>query len=230
MSEANPFMAMILETNSFVGEAENIQDGMKPLPEQQAWSPGDTAILASANTALETDFVVVKGLEPIEYEETYPDWMERTLMEDHVLCEIFSRQDTEKSIGWVHRLKLLPIKKYRYDELHTWRKKGFPDDIPEWILKIYREYTDRLSDQAPDKVPVAITCPFCGKRNVEMVVTRHLTWTCRAGTMKYQGEMRHLPVNDPVMSSEHQAILRCMDCHKEATMTDEEWVLPDISN
>ena len=223
-------MVMILEANSFVGEAENIQAKIQPLPEQQSWGPGDVGILASANTALEGDFTVVKALEPIEYEETYPDWMERVLMHEHVLCEIFSRQDTDISIGWVHRLKILPIKQYRMRELRRWRKDGFPDEIPEWILKIYRDYTDRLSDQAPDKVPVAITCPNCGKRNVEMVVTRKLTWTARAGLMDYEGEKRHLPVNDPKMDSEHHAILRCMDCGKKATMTDEEWVLPDISN
>jgi hypothetical protein len=230
MSETNPFMAMILEHNSFVGESEHVEADIQPLPEQIAWGTGDVALLASANTPLEADFTVVKGLDPALHEETYPDWEERVLLKDHVLCEIFSREDTELSMGWVHRLKLLPVKKYRYRELNRWRKKGFPEEVPEWVLKIYRAYTDRLAETAPDKVPVAITCPFCHKRNVEMIVTRTLTWTCRAGLMEYQGEVRHLPVADPEMESSHVAILRCMDCGKEASMTDDEWVLPNISN
>lgn len=230
MSEANPFMVMILEHQSFVGESETVEADIHPLPEQQLWGPGDTAILASANTQLEQDFTIVKGLEPIEYEEEFPDWQERMQLRDHVLVELFSRSDPEKSVGWVHRLKLLPIKKYRYDELHSWRKKGFPDDPPEWVMKIYRTYTDRLAELAPDKVPVAVTCPACGKRNVEMVVTRTLEWTARAGFMMYQGSERHLPVADPQMTSRHVAQLRCTDCGQVADMTDDEWVLPDISN
>ena len=230
MSEPNPFMAMILDHQSFVGESEGVEADIFPLPEQQSWGVGDSAILASANTPLEQDFTIVKGLDPHDHTEDYPDWEERMQLRDHVLVEIFSRYDTEKSIGWVHRLKLLPIKKYRYDELHTWRKKGFPDDPPEWVMKIYREYTDRLAELAPDKVPVAVTCPNCKKRNVELVVTRTLEWTARAGLMKYQGTERHLPVADPVMTSSHVAILRCMDCKHVADMTDDEWVLPDISN
>lgn len=230
MSEMNPFMAMILEHSSFVSEAENVEATIRPLPEQQAFGVGDVAILASANTALEQDFTVVKGLEPIEHEETFPDWQERVLMHDHVLVELFSREDPEFSVGWVHRLKLLPIKQYRYKELRSWRKNGFPDDVPEWIMKYYREYTDKLAEQAPDKVPVAIVCEKCGKRNVELVVTRRLTWTARTGLLKYNGEMRHVPINDPEMTSTHVARLVCADCKAQAELTDDEWVLPDISN
>ena len=230
MSETNPFMAMILEHNSFVGPSEEVQAHIEPLPEQQAFGAGDIAIVASANTALEGDFTVAKGLDPIEYEEIFPDWQDRVLMKDHVLCEFFSREDTEFSIGWVHRLKLLPVKRYRYRELRSWRKTGFPDELPEWVLKYYRAYTDALAAQAPDKVPVAITCPNCHQRNVELVVTRTLEWTCRAGLMVYEGEQRHLPVAEPDLTSHHVAILRCIDCKQEADLTDEEWVLPNISN
>ena len=142
MSEMNPFMAMILEHNSFVGPAEEVQAQITPLPEQQAFGEGDIALVASANTPLEDDFTVVKGLDPIHYEETFPDWQERVLLNDHVLCEIFSREDTEFSIGWVHRLKLLPVKKYRYRELKQWRKNGLPRRVagvgPEVLPVLHR--------------------------------------------------------------------------------------------
>jgi hypothetical protein len=170
-------------------------------------------------------------LDPILYEETYPDWQDRVLLKDHVLVELFSCEDPEFSVGWVHRLKLMPIKKYRYRELRSWRKNGFPESVPEWVMKYYREYTDKIAEQAPDKVPVAITCPKCGKRNVELVVTRRLTWTARAGLMKYNGEMmRHVPVNDPEMESSHDARLVCVDCENSVDLSDDEWVLPNISN
>lgn len=231
MSEAmNPFMAMLLMNSSFVGESEEVEAAIQPLPEQLAFQPGDAAILASANTKLESDFTVVKGIDPTLHEEEYPDWQERDMLNDHVLVELFSREDTDFTIGWVHRLKLLPIKQYRYKELRRWRKNGFPDDPPEWVMKIYREYTDRLSELLPNKVPVAVTCPYCKKRNVELVVTRTLEWRARAGLMQYEGAERHLPVHDPEMTSKHHAELHCIDCGKMADLTDDEWVLPDISN
>ena len=102
--------------------------------------------------------------------------------------------------------------------------------MPEWVLKYYRSYTDALSDRAPDKVPVAITCPNCHRRNVELKVTRTLEWTCRAGLMMYQGAKRHLPVAEPEMTSHHVAQLICMDCKFVGELDDEEWVLPNISN
>lgn len=230
MSEVNPFMAMILGHSSFVGPAEDVQEKIVPLPEQQALGEGDIALVASANTPLEGDFTVARVLEPIQYESTFPDWQDRMLLSDHVLCEFFSREDTEFSIGWVHRLKLLPIKKYRYRELRRWRKQGFPDELPEWVLKYYRAYTDKMAEQSPETVPVAVTCPNCQKRNVELKVVRTLTWTARAGLMKYDGEMRFLPVNEPTMDSEHVAQLICTDCGHVGDMEDSEWVLPDISN
>lgn len=223
-------MAMILEHNSFVGPAEDVQASIEPLPEQQEFGEGDVAIVASANTPLEDDFTVVKGLDPTQYAEMFPDWEERMMLTDHVLCEVFSREDTEPSIGWVHRLKLLPVKKYRYREFRSWRKNGFPEELPEWVLKYYRTYTDALADRAPDKVPVAITCPNCHKRNVQLKVVRTLTWEARAGLMEYKGEMRHLPVSEPEASSSHIAQLICMDCGHIGEMDDQEWVLPDISN
>jgi hypothetical protein len=230
MSEINPFMMIMLEQNNFVGAAEEVQNNMSPLPEQQTFGEGSIAILASANTALEGDFTIARGLDPADHEETFPDWEERVLLRDHVLVELFSRQDPEFSIGWVHRLKLLPVKKYRYRELKQWRRKGFPDEPPEWVLKIYRDYTDRLSEQAPGQVPVAVTCPRCHKRNVELVVTRTLKWTGRAGLMEVNGLKRHLPVNDVSNSSEHVAQLICKDCKLVGDLTDDEWILPDISN
>ena len=232
MSEpgANPFMVMILEHNNFVSDAEVVEADIIPLDEQQAFGPGDAALLASSNAPLEADFTVVRGLDPVKHTEDFPDWEERMQLRDHVLVELFSRADPELSMGWVHRLKLMPIRPYRYAELHAWRKKGFPEEPPQWVMNIYRKFTDKLSEQAPDKVPVAITCPNCKKRNVELQVTRRLVYTGRAGVMKFDGEERHVPINDPDMNSSHTAILRCMDCHTTADLTDDEWLLPNISN
>jgi hypothetical protein len=230
MSEANPFMVMILEHNNFVSEAQEVEAQITPLDDQLNFGVGDVAILASSNAPLEADFTVVKGLDPANYAETFPDWEERMTFNAHVLCEIFSRADTELSIGWVHRLKLLPIKQYRYKELKTWRKKGFPEDPPEWVMKIFRNYTDQLAERAPDKVPVAVTCSACGKRNVELVVVRRLEYRGRAGLMRQGEDERHVTLHDPETTSTHQAKLVCSDCLVETRLGDDSWVLPNVSN
>jgi len=228
MSE-HPLMALLLDHNSFLGEAESVENEIMPLDEQLNFTTGDVAILAAANTGLEQDFAVVRAVDAEQHAETWPDWEER-LLKSFVLCEIFSRSDPEISLGWVNRIKLLPIKQYRYKELKSWRKKGFPDDPPEWIMKYYRKYTDALSERAPNVVPRAVTCPHCGKRNVELVVTRRLEYKGRAGLMKLPAGERHVPITDPDVTSSHVAILRCSDCKATADLTDDEWELPNISN
>lgn len=229
MSEQHPLMAMLLNNNSFLGASESVEDTIMPLDEQLNFGPGDAAILASANTGLEQDFAVVRGVDPEQHAETWPDWEER-LLKSFVLCEIFSRSDPDISLGWINRVKLLPIKAYRYKDLRRWRKNGFPDDMPEWIMACYRKYTDALSERAPNVVPRAVTCPKCGKRNVELVVTRRLEYRGRAGLMQRGEGERNVPITDPELTSTHVAILRCQDCKATADLTDDEWELPNISN
>lgn len=232
MSEANPIMVMIFEHNNFVSESEEVEAEIQPLDEQQAFGPGDAAILASSNAPLEQDFTVARGIDPEKYTETYADWdQQERMVRDHVLCEFFSRADSEISVGWVHRLKLLPVKNYRYKEMRRWRKNGWPDEPPEWVMKLYRLYTDQLAERAPNRVPVAIACPSCKKRNVDLVVTRRLVYSGRAGLMKIGDQERHVPIEDvSEPTSSHSAKLVCRDCKADADLTDDEWLLPDISN
>lgn len=229
MSEAHPLMSLLLESHSFLGAAESVENNIMPLDEQLNFGPGDGALLASANTPLEQDFAVVRGVDPAKHAETWPDWEERT-MNSYVLCEIFSKTDPVISLGWISRVKILPIKAYRYKELRSWRKKGFPDDVPDWVLAYYRRYTDELSERAPEVVPRAVTCPHCGKRNVQLVVVRRLEYRGRAGSVKFGEGERHVPLTDPDLRDTHTAQLICPDCQARADLVDDEWELPDISN
>lgn len=227
MSEMHPFMAMLLEHNSFVGAAESVEEEIMPLPEQLDFGPNSTAIVAMANTMLEQDFTVVKGLEPADYAEKFPDWQERMELRDHVLCEIFSREDDQLTIGWVHRLKLLPIKEYRYKTCRGWRKNGFPDELPPWVMNLYQAYTDALSTKAPDKVPHQVSCPECGSREVDIVVVRRIEYRAPAGVVEHEGEEKFVPLRQPEESDSHVARLVCTSCEASASMDDEEWKLPN---
>src|SRR5215831_2501824 len=95
---------------------------------------------------------------------------------DHVLCEHFSRMDQELTHGWFHRLKLLPMPKYRYKEARRWLKNGFPEQPPDWSHKIYEKYTDQLAAAAPLKVPKTAECPSCHSRQVNIKVIRTVTF------------------------------------------------------
>lgn len=228
--DEHPVMALMLEHNSFVGRAVKVEDEITPLPNQLDFGPHSTAIVAMANTMLEQEFTVVRGLEPADHAEVYPDWEERMVRRDHVLCESFSRRDNTITIGWFHRLKLIPIPSYRYKECRSWRKNGFPDELPPWVQNLYRGYSDALSARAPDKVPRQVTCPECGERKVELVVTRRLTYKAMAGQVESEGKDKFVPLAQPDEDSHHVAQLRCPDCEATADLNDEDWYLPGISN
>lgn len=228
MSEMNPLMAMLLGQASFVGPSEAVEDEVQPIDAQYRFGPGDAAILAQANTPLEHDFVVVKCLDASKYSETYPDWEER-LMNSFVLCEVFTRSDPNISYGWISRLKLMPVSNYRYRQMRKWLKEGFPPDLPEWVHEYHNKYTDELAKQAPHVVPRTMTCPNCNGLNVNLVVTRTLTYSAKAGSLLHDDVDKIVPISDVDEESEHVAKLRCQDCNSLADLEDSEWVLPGIS-
>ena len=200
MTEPHPLMAMLLNQNSFVGEGINVEAEIQPLPEQLAFGIGDAAILATAQTPLERDFAVLKGLDPKEYAETFPDWEERMLGVNNagqgsfVLCEHFSADDPETSIGWFSRVKLMPISAERYAETVTWIENGFPKDVPDWVHEYYQRYTDALNERAPERVPHTVVCPECGSRDVDLCVTRTVTYTGHAGQLLKDGQERYITI------------------------------------
>jgi hypothetical protein len=222
-------MVMLFSSQSFVGESENVENTIMPLEEQLNWGPGDHAMVAQANTPLENDLVIVRGLDPTNYADKYPDWEER-MLNSYVLCEYFSALDPELSIGWFSRLKLMPIKAYRYKETRGWRKNGFPKEMPEWILKYHDAYTEQLAQHAPETVPRPVHCPNCDSTNIELVAVRKLEYKARAGFLNIEGREIYVPVTDVDESSTHVARLHCKDCDSKADLTDDEWLLPGISN
>jgi hypothetical protein len=229
MSDPHPIMMMILESNSFVGPAETVEDTLTPCDEQLNFTVGDTAILAMANTTLEKDFVVLKMVDAAKHAETYPDWEEREEFRAHVLCEAFSRMDNELRLGWYHRLKIFPISKYRYRQARKWLKEGFPEEVPDWAEEAYMKYSDLLANQAPDIVPKVVRCPHCKGPNVALMVTRTLEYKARAGTITVDGEEHIVPITEVDERSSHGARLVCLDCEAPADLTDAEWSLPGIS-
>ena len=236
MSDPHPLMALLLSGTSFVGEGIDVEAEIQPLPEQLAFGPGDVAVLATAQTQLEKDFAILKGLDPKGHAETFPDWEERMLGVNNVgqgsfvLCEHFSAEDPEKTIGWFSRVKLMPISMDRYEETLKWIDDGFPSEIPDWVRQYYVRYTDALSKNAPARVPQTVVCPECGEREVELVVSRRILYSGHAGMLTKDGKERFITIAEPVVKDTHTAQLRCTGCHTVAELEDEEWELPGISS
>lgn len=236
MTEPHPLMAMLLAQNSFVGEGIEVEAEIKPLPAQLEFGIGDAAVLASARTPLERDFAILKAIDPAEHAEMFPDWEERMLglnnqgQGSFVLCEHFSAEDPEVSLGWFSRVKIMPISTERYEEAHRWITDGFPTDVPDWVHEYYQDYTDALSERAPERVPHTAVCPQCQGRNVDLVVSRRLVYKGRAGQLTKDDHERFITLVEPEVDDSHVAILECTDCHSTATLTDDEWELPGISS
>jgi hypothetical protein len=228
MSE-HPLMALLLETNTFLGQAEMVENTIMPLDNQLTFGVDDCAILAGSNIPLERDFVLVRGLDPEKHAEAFPDWEDR-MLNSYVLCEIFSRADPDISIGWISRLKLMRIPKYRYKEARRWMKDGFPDQLPDWAGVAYRKYTDALAERAPEVVPLQVTCPNCHRREVELLVVRRIEYRVNAGQVKVGEGQRYVPLHPPEEKDSHTARLHCRKCDSTAELTDEEWQFPDITN
>ncbi len=225
---AHPLMVMLFGNNSFVGEAEKVENEIMPLENQLAFGVGDTAIVAQANTQLENDLVFVKAIDASAHETTFPDWSERE-MNSFVLCEYFSAADPDFSIGWFSRLKLMPIKQYRYKEARGWRKNGFPSELPDWILKYHEKYTESLSQHSPGTVPKSVHCPNCDSTDVEIDVVRKIQYVARVGSLTIDGHEFYVPVMDPEETGTHFARLHCKNCDSKADLSDNEWQLPGIS-
>jgi hypothetical protein len=235
MSDPHPIMAMLLEQSTFLGGSESIEHEIMPLDEQLNFGPGDVAILAGSNVPLERDFAIVRGLDPQQHAETFPDWEERMLgtgpgWNSHVLCEHFSQTDPNTSLGWFSRLKLMPITKYRYKECRQWLNHGFPKHLPKWVEETYQKYTDMLAERAPAFVPQSVACPECGEREVQLRVTRRISWVAKVGRVMVEGREKYVPVQEPDEDDKHVARLYCTVCRTSADLSDEEWQLPDITN
>jgi hypothetical protein len=229
MSEPHPIMALLLEYNSFLGGAESVEGTMMPIQAQSDFGPGDAGILAMSNTPLEHDFTVVRGVDPAKHAETYPDWEERTELKSMVLCEIFSKADPLPHLGWIARVKVMPISNYRYRETRKWLKDGFPEEIPDWAEKYYRDFANQLAEQAPNVVPRSVKCPNCSSVEVELLVSRRIEYTSKVGALMIEEKERYIPINDPKEESSHYARLHCTGCDSYAELDDEEWELPSIS-
>jgi len=236
MSDPHPIMAILLAQSSFVGEGIDVEAEIEPLPEQVAFGPGDAAILATAKTQLESDFAILKGLDPSEHAEEFPDWEERMYgvntvgQSSFVLCEHFSADDPNITIGWFPRVKLMPITAEWYAVALKWLDDGFPEEVPDWVHEYYVSYTDALSKKAPERVPQTVVCPNCEGREVELVVTRRLKYHGHAGVLTHEGEERYITIAEPHVDDSHVAQLRCTNCRSVAELVDEEWELPGISS
>jgi len=229
MPDPHPLMMMLLENNSFVGMSQTMEDEIMPLEDQLEFGPGDAALVATANTPLEEDFVIVRCLDPERHAETFPDWEER-LLQSYVLCEFFSGADPEITIGWFSRLKLLRISNYRYRETRRWLKDGFPDEIPDWCAEVFGVYTAQLSQRAPTRVPRPVVCQNCGGAKVQLRIVRRIEYIAPAGQLIRDGRDVYVPIAEPEENDSHVARLVCTECTSAALLEDEEWLLPGITN
>jgi len=226
MSE-NPLLSLMFSANDFVGGSEKVEGNVQPVDDQLNFGPGDAALQAASSTLLERDFAVLRGIDPAKHAEEFPDWEERLLM-GYVLVEHFSRSDPEISIGWVSRLKLLPMSSYRYRQARKWMTDGFPDVIPDWASKNYQKYADQLALVAPDTVPKPCTCGNCGSREILFQIIKHTEYQGRAGEIMRNGEnLTYVPVTDLDEQTSAQARLICTDCESVADLDKDEWDMPD---
>ena len=229
MSETNPILAMLLESNSFVGAGPTVEHEIMPVDSQLNFGPGDVALLAGANTPLEHDFAVLQAMDPEQHAEMFPDWEER-MLNSYVLCTRFASSDPELSLGWFSRVKILPISQEHYTEALTWLEHGFPEPLPDWCEDYHRALTDELAQVAPEVVPKAATCPGCGSRNVALIVRRRLKYQAKAGVIMHDGHQLWVPITEVEDESSHTAKLVCTECKSNADLGDDEWQLPGISN
>jgi hypothetical protein len=227
----HPILAMMLNDNSFLGQAEAVENEIMPLQTQLEMKPGDHAILAAASTPLERDFVMITVLDPERHEGTFPDWEER-LLNSYLLCEYFSREDMAVSIGWFARVKMLPISAEHWREADGWREQEhWPNRIPDWAEQYYLEYSNQLSKVAPERVTKKAICPYCDSLNVALRVIIREEVLANAGSIQAKqsdGSYRtvYLPCSDAATQMEYTAHLQCQDCGASADLKDEEWDLP----
>ena len=224
----DPLMVLLFSQNSFVGAAEKVENEIMPVDEQLSFTVGDAALVAQANTQLENDLVFARAINPEQHQETFPDWADRE-MNSYVLCEYFSAEDPEFSIGWFSRLKLIPIKAYRYKQARGWRKNGFPREWPDWIRDNFEKYTEVLAERSPDTVPRPTHCPNCQSTDVEIVVVQTNDFRGRVGSLTIDGHEFFIPVTEPKETTTHVARLQCNNCDSQATLADDEWRLPGLA-
>lgn len=227
MSDFSPFLAIFSRGDSFVGQAEQFEADMEPFEEQLAIGIGDVALLAQSQVPLEQDLAFAKVLDPTEFVATFPEPREH-----HLLCSLFSREDQETSIGWVHRLKLMPITQEQYQLACEWPNEGWPEELPKWCEEVYKVFSAKLSAIRPDIAPLVVECPQCGSDEVMIRVDRTLSYRARAGHVQLGDVIRYVPITEVEHHHEHKAWLECQnqECGATGNMEDEEWTLPGISS
>ena len=234
--EGHPMFAILLGSSQFAGPSEQMEDDLKPMPEQYAIKPGDKCLAATANTLLEEDFTVMEILEPDSHTELFPDWEDRSGVSatamglgSHVLAHWFSVDFPEGDLGWFARVKLIPITDEQYAQVDGWRGGDWPPEVPVWIEEAFTRYTDAMSHLAPHTIPVLVTCEKCHGREVALHITGRKRFEARAGQVKKDDDkIVYVPLNTPEENLQWSAHLTCLnpDCRASATLEDEEWDLP----
>jgi len=217
-------VGLALAQSGLVADAKDLDENLKPSPDQYAIKPGDVAMLAGSTAKVDQDFTVVKILDASEFAGTYPDW-ETRLQNSYVLCQWNSASDPEGDIGWISRVKLVEIEQEQYDQIRVWidSEDGPPDQVPSWVTEAYNRYIERLSDTTPGAIPKPATCGLCGSRNVEIHAVHMVTLSATAGVLTKDGKTTYTIIGSDERSCEHAAHLHCNDCNAHGTLSDEEF-------
>ena len=222
MPELNPLLAIMHGEHSFVGESLDMESKILPIPEQSALVPGDRALLGTSSAPVESDFGLVEVLDASQYAETYPDWEERVLL-SYVLCRHFSSEDPEFTLGWWHRVKLMPVAVVYYNEALEWMKTGFPENPPEWVNDSWTNYAGKLSVLMPDRVPAPLFCPQCESSHINLDVRWVITKSARAGKVTTDDKENYIQVSDCDQQVVSSAQLNCESCGAYAVLDDGDW-------
>lgn len=220
--DEHPLMAMMLRSSNVLGNVENMEENLKPLPYQYELKPGDVGLIATGNTPMDHDLVIAKILDP-EQVGGFNDWVIR-VQKSYVLCDWRAIQDYEGDIGWFSRVRFVQITPEQYAEVAGWMDRDeLPETLPEWLTKVYVEYTQAVHAQAPDRVPQATRCEKCGKSSVELHVRQMTKISARAGDVEKDGQHHYTMVSDQEFTQESTVHLHCTECGHRKHIHDHEY-------
>jgi hypothetical protein len=212
---------MMLQTIDALGTTERLDD-YRPNEKQFALKAGDYAIVAATSSGIDAEISIGQI---VDAEGLVPDWEER-LFKSYLPMKWYAKDDITGEIGWFSRVKLIPITEEQFKEVYGWiTESGFPDDYPEWLIRIYEDFTDALHQQQPENIPKRAICRLCGSKDTEIHAVHTTRIAVKAGEVDFKGEPRYVGISHPQGKCETEAHIHCRGCNGRGELNDAEYHL-----
>lgn len=219
---------MALMSSNFVNNNEEMDDNLKPVPDQFGLKPGDHAMAFTSTAMIDDHLTVIRILDPSAASEAPADWEQR-LQRSYIFGEWRSSHSKEPNHGWFARVRLLPITETQHNEvielINANTKPGA--DLPDWVSEKFYEISTVLSANAPDRVPRAVVCEMCGGHNVDIHISSLRSYSNRAGQLEpppdteSDREFYYVYLNTGSEDRSQEGHLHCNDCQAKADLDDD---------